>query len=47
MSEIPVLFISYSGGLGMREECLIHIMMTQPILLKGIFIRIIKIDKDE
>lgn len=35
MSEISVLFISYSGGLGMREECLIHITMIQPILLKG------------
>lgn len=45
MSEISVLFIPYSGGLGRREECLIHIMTTQPILLKGTLIYIIKIDK--
>lgn len=47
LSEISVLFISYSGGLGRREECLIHIMMTQPILLKGILIYIVKIDRVE
>lgn len=45
MPEISVLFILYSGGLGRREECLIHIMTTQPILLKGILIYIVKIDK--
>lgn len=47
LSEISVLFIPYSGGLGRREECLIHIMMTQPILLKGILIYIAKIDRVE
>lgn len=45
MSEMSVLFIPYSGGLGRREECLMHIMTTQPILLKGTLIYIIKKEK--